>query len=194
MFWDEKIPRRRFTDAGGRGTVVTIIAGALEGIDPLPPPPESWAANDDADVAIWSMAMDAGATWTVPPARGANTIRTLNLFSGEGLRVAGSLVPASIGVQLQANRPVEIEAVKGPVEILLLQGRPIGEPVAQHGPFVMNSRAELETAFDDYRRTQFGGWPWPADAPVFPRAEGRFARHGDGRVERAGGVPSESSR
>lgn len=51
MFWDEKIPRRRFTDAGGRGTVVTIIAGALEDIDPLPPPPESWAANDDADVA-----------------------------------------------------------------------------------------------------------------------------------------------
>jgi hypothetical protein len=65
----------------------------------------------------------------------------------------------------------------------MLQGRPIAEPVAQYGPFVMNTRAELEQAFDDYRRTQFGGWPWPVDAPVHGRDAGRFARHADGRIE-----------
>jgi len=48
----------------------------------------------------------------------------------------------------------------------------------------MNTRAELEQAFDDYQRTKFGGWPFPEDAPVFPRTEGRFARHADGHVER----------
>ena len=69
-------------------------------------------------------------------------------------------------------------------ELLLLQGRPIGEPVAQYGPFVMNTEAEIQQAFADYRRTQFGGWPWPSDAPVHDREEGRFARHADGRVER----------
>jgi hypothetical protein len=74
--------------------------------------------------------------------------------------------------------------VNGPVEILLLQGRPIGEPVAQYGPFVMNTRAELEQAFADYRRTLFGGWPWPENAPVHGRDAGRFAKHADGRVER----------
>ena len=36
----------------------------------------------------------------------------------------------------------------------------------------------------DYRRTQFGGWPWPDPAPVHPRDESRFARHPGGRVER----------
>jgi len=67
----------------------------------------------------------------------------------------------------------------------VLQGKPIGEPVVQHGPFVMNTRQEIQQAFLDYQRTRFGGWPWPSDDPVHPRAEGRFARHADGRIERA---------
>ena len=58
------------------------------------------------------------------------------------------------------------------------QGRPIAEPVAQHGPFVMNTQAEIQQAFADYRRTEFGGWPWPDNAVVFPREKGRFAKFG----------------
>lgn len=65
----------------------------------------------------------------------------------------------------------------------LLQGRPIGEPVARHGPFVMNAPHEIQQAFADYRRTGFGGWPWPSDGPVHPREQGRFAVHADGRRE-----------
>ena len=48
--------------------------------------------------------------------------------------------------------------------------------------------AELQQAFADYRRTQFGGWPWAADDPVHPRTEGRFAKHADGKVERLDGA------
>jgi len=65
----------------------------------------------------------------------------------------------------------------------VLQGRPIGEAVAQYGPFVMNTREEIQQAIDDYRRTGFGGWPWSADDPVHGAERGRFARHVDGRVE-----------
>jgi redox-sensitive bicupin YhaK (pirin superfamily) len=185
MFWDKDLPRRRVTDAGGRRVDVTLIAGVLDDLNPLPPPPHSWAAQSDADVAIWSIAMEAGATWEVPPARDARTIRTLHVFAGTALRVGDRVVPCPAAIQVRADQAVSIEAVDGPVEILLLQGRPIGEPVAQYGPFVMNTQSELQQAFADYRRTQFGGWPWPGDAPVHPREQGRFARHADGRIEQA---------
>jgi quercetin 2,3-dioxygenase len=48
----------------------------------------------------------------------------------------------------------------------------------------MNTPAQIQQAFADYRRTEFGGWPWESDGPVHPRAEVRFARHADGRMER----------
>jgi len=184
MLWDKDIPRQTFTDPSGRRTVVTVIAGALEGAVPLPPPPHSWAAHPDADVAIWSISMESGAVWAVPPAQSPATARALHLFAGAGVKVANRTIAGTAAIRVHADRAVMIEAVNGPVDLLLLQGRPIGEPVAQYGPFVMNTDAELQQAFADYRRTQFGGWPWPEDAPVHRRDEGRFARHADGRVER----------
>ena len=190
MLWDPQIPRRREKDSAGRAAVVTVIAGAVGGVTPLPPPPNSWAADPASDLAIWSIALEPGASWTVPPARDALISRTLHLFKGAGVKIADRVVPGPSAVRVHADRAVTIEAISGAAEILLLQGRPINEPVAQYGPFVMNTRAELEQAFDDYQRTKFGGWPFPENAPVFPRTEGRFARHADGHVERVEVVAS----
>jgi redox-sensitive bicupin YhaK (pirin superfamily) len=185
MFWDKDVPRHRVTDAAGASVEVTVIAGALDGLAPPKPPPDSWAADAQADVAIWSIVLEAGAQWTLPPARDAGVTRMLYFFSGRELEIAGRVVTQAVAIEVVGDRPVPLHAVDGPVELLLLQGRPIAEPVAQYGPFVMNTRAELEQAFADYRRTQFGGWPFPENEPVHPRARGRFARHADGRVEEA---------
>jgi redox-sensitive bicupin YhaK (pirin superfamily) len=185
MFWADRIPHRRFRDANGKRVDVSVIAGALGDLHPLAPPPHSWGADPDSDLAIWSIAMEDGAAWTLPPARDSHTVRTLHQFAGKGLKVEDTDIPGPAAVQVQADQSVTIEANRGPIEILLLQGRPIGEPVAQYGPFVMNTRVELEQAFRDYQRTQFGGWPFPDSAPVHPREQGRFAKHADGRIEYA---------
>lgn len=186
MLWKENIPRVTFDDAGGRHTEVTLIAGELDGRRAPAPPPHSWASRPDTDVAIWSVALEPNAAFTLPRAKGPETVRTLYFFRGTSLKIAGRDFRAHAAVQVRSDADVELEAGADGAELLLLQGRPIAEQVVQYGPFVMNSRAEIQAAIIDYQRTGFGGWPWPSDDPVHDPKEGRFARHADGRVERLG--------
>ncbi len=185
MLWEKQIPRHVFTDAAGKTVEVTTVAGELGGRVPPPPPPKSWAARPDTDVAIWTLKLDAGATFTLPAAKHPEAIRTLYFFNGASLKIGDHELTQHAAAVVRSDVEAPLHAGPTAVEVLMLQGRPIGEPVAQHGPFVMNSRAELQQAFSDYQRTRFGGWPWPADDPVHGREAGRFARHIDGRLEKA---------
>jgi hypothetical protein len=185
MLWSHSIPKHIERDAEGRATEVTIVAGRVGDAAPPAPPPRSWASRPDSDVAIWTIKMEPGARFTLPAAsKGVN--RTLYFFRGSRLRVGDRAIGARHAVELHEGAAVPLENGPDEGELLLLQGRPIGEPVAQHGPFVMTSAAEIHQAFADYRRTRFGGWPWPSDGPVHGREEGKFARYADGRIERAG--------
>ncbi len=181
MLWGEQLPTVVSTDGGA---TVTVIAGALDGAEPPAPPPHSWAARADTDVAIWHVTLGAGATWTMPAARHPDTQRVVYAFAGSSVLLDGTSIEAGSGAHVACDAPTELRGgPTGPVECLVLQGRPIGEPVAQYGPFVLNDRAGIEQAFRDYERTRFGGWPWPADDPNHGPDRGRFARHADGRVE-----------
>lgn len=181
MLWNETIPR---LELEGGAVRMAIVAGSLQGATAPTPPPKSWASEPDSDVAIWTLKLAPGARLTLPPAR-AGTNRTLYFFAGDSLEVAGQLAP-KCGMRLQPDRAIELRNGDTEAEMLLLQGQPIGEPVAQQGPFVMNEQHELRQAMTDYRRTQFGGWPWDRDDPVHDRDAGRFAIHADGRREVAG--------
>jgi quercetin 2,3-dioxygenase len=183
MLWREQMPTHIARDSGGRTTAVTVVAGRLGEAQAAAPPPSSWAARADADVAIWTIKMAPGAKWTLPPAR-AGSNRTVYFFRGTALTVAGRTLPSSRAIALRPDVEVALENGADESELLLLQGRPLGEPVVSYGPFVMNSRAEIEQAMSDYQRTRFGGWPFASEDPVHPREESRFARHADGRIER----------
>ncbi len=158
------------------------MAGALADAKGPRTPPDSWAADPRNEVAIWTIRMAPGAVWTMPPAS-AGVNRVVYPFVGGKLRIDGQDIALPKAVQLRPEVAATFENGDQETEILLLQGRPIGEPVAKHGPFVMNTRLELQQAYDDYRRTRFGGWPWDRDDPVHPREQGRFAMHAGGRRE-----------
>ncbi len=182
MFWADAVP----TVSPAPGVLVTLVAGALGDVSPPAPPPRSYASKRESDVAIWTLRLAPGAAWTLPPAaRGSN--RFLYFFAGRALRAGDTPIPDPALVVVDPDSAVRLEAADAGVELLLLQGRPIAEPVAQYGPFVMNTRAQLQQAFADFQRTQFGGWPWGTPDPVNGR-EGRFARRPGEPVERPGHV------
>jgi quercetin 2,3-dioxygenase len=186
MLWSEDIRHEVIRDSAGSITDVTYIAGApaaaeIEGSQR--PPPDSWASDPTADLAIWTIKMAPGARWTLSAASIPHARRSLYFFKGGTLVVDGQSIPVKSAIEVDAHQSIELVNGAAPSELLMLQGRPIGEPVAQHGPFVMNSEQELRQAYADYHRTHFGGWPWPDEAPVHGSDRGRFARHADGRLE-----------
>lgn len=176
MHWAEHIPHIVSDD--GKSDV-TVWAGSLAGFSKrgLPPPPESYGSKEESDLGIFHVKLSPGGSYTMPPASGgAGTTRMAYFVEGRGVVIGNKTFTEHCAVTIHAeydatfSNPSTDEA-----EILILQGRPIGEPVAQSGPFVMNTQAELQQAYMDYRRTQFGGWPWQEDAVVFQRTKGRFA-------------------
>jgi redox-sensitive bicupin YhaK (pirin superfamily) len=127
--------------------------------------------------------MEPGAEWTMPPASG-KVRRTIYFFRGDKLSIEGNTLDANTSAEVRCNTPLLIVNGTRESELLILQAKPIAEPMVQHGPFVMNTEAEIRQAFTDYRSTQFGGWPWPRHDNVHPRDAGRFALHADGRLEK----------
>lgn len=178
MLWSEEIPHL----SPAPGVEVDVIAGALGAARPPLPPPDSWGSRPDSHLAIWLIRLESGAGWELPLVPDGVT-RMLHCFEGDDARIGSARLQADVAAELLPGAAVQLDNRGEAAEFLLLQGRPIGAPVFQLGPFVMNSPEELRTAFDDYRRTGFGGWPWSSRSPVHPRGEGRFAVHSDGRVE-----------
>lgn len=182
MLWSENIPKHESVDKHGRKTTIEITAGSIDDSKPPSPPPNSWAKPKENEVAVWNIYMEANAEWTLPEAS-AGINRTLYFYGGKELKANDRSIAYYHSAELDPAQKITLR--NGPEEgrILILQGKPIGEPVVQHGPFVMNSKEEINQAFEDYQKTQFGGWPWPTNDPVHNRSKGRFAMHADGTVE-----------
>ncbi len=184
MLWRESIPTFKSPD----GKInIEVIAGNLGSLKAPAPPPDSWAADPANEVAIYNIVMKPSARYTMPKAsKGIN--RTLYFYEGDGLQIEGQDISKYNAVELKAEVGTTIKVTGNSPEtsVLILQGKPISEPVIQHGPFVMNTKTEINQAFEDYHKTKFGGWPWQSYDQVHAREKGRFAKHADGRLEEMG--------
>lgn len=182
MMWAETIPHHKHKDAHGKQTEVEVIAGKLGNEKAPPPPPNSWAFDPSHEVAIWNIRMEPGARFTLPKAApGIN--RMIYFYQGNQIKLGETSLPAYHCCKATSDADLSIQNGNLEARILVLQGKPIGEQVIQYGPFVMNTKEEIHQAFEDYHRTQFGGWPWPKADQVHDRKLGRFALHADGRRE-----------
>jgi quercetin 2,3-dioxygenase len=183
MFWGSQIPKYNYTDSENRKTLVEVMAGNFEGKNAPEPPPDSWAYATDNEVLVLNIKMEANAEFQLPAAsEGVN--RTIYFYEGDTLSIQENAIGKYQQAQVLSHLNLNLRNGNTEASILVLQGKPIGEPVMQYGPFVMNTKEEINQAFEDYHATQFGGWPWSRFDNVHGKNEPRFAKHADGRLEK----------
>ena len=139
----EDVPRLTLDD----GSTVQVIAGSSHGV--------AGAVQRDVTQPLYlDIDLPAGATFEQPLPAGHNAF--LYVFRGEVV-VEGKAVPQArmaILDNAQAADGVRIKAT-APARLLLIAGRPLNEPIAQYGPFVMNTQAEIFQAVEDFRNGKF---------------------------------------
>lgn len=149
---DAAIPRVPLPDGGGQ---VRVIAGSFADQD--------GPATTFSELNVWDVRVNAGRSALLRVPEGHTT--AIAVFKGtvtvNGSRTAGQ---AELLVLDRAGTGVEVVAGAGDAVLLLMSGVPIGEPIVGYGPFVMNSRQEIEAAVSDFNAGRFGRMPARAPA------------------------------
>ncbi len=183
MLWAEDIPEIEQEAENGKKATVRLIAGRLNGKESLEPNSASWAKERENHVGIYLIRMEPDAEFTLPSVS-ATLNRNLYFYEGTSIEIDGETITVSNRVKLAGDQEIDIKNGEKESYLLVLEGEPINEPVAQYGPFVLNTKEEIHAAYAEFQQTQFGGWPWDRPDPVNERDAGRFASHADGRVEK----------
>ena len=148
MFWENQVPIINIQDSKGRITEITLVAGDYGMNKPPSPPPDSWASDPESDLAMWVIKLQSNAEW-VMPATSPNSARSLYIINGAGIKIGSQFISERNQVELMPDLDVKVTDTGSGTELLMLQGKPIGEPIVKYGPFVMNTKAEIQKAYSD---------------------------------------------
>jgi len=183
MFWKNQIPKVEIKDSNGIASKIEIISGDYDNIKAPTPPPNSWANNPENHMAVWVIHIKKKGIINLPIAV-QDINRCLYIMKDTKINLNQNPIQPSTMVELYSDKRITLENKGSDAKILLLQGKPINEPVAKYGPFVMNTRSEIEQAFQDYNSTGFGGWNWEDTAPIHGRFNGKFAKFPNGEIDK----------
>jgi redox-sensitive bicupin YhaK (pirin superfamily) len=130
------------------GTRIRVIAGEVDGV-------HGAVADIVADPAYLDVSLPPGTSLTQPVARGHAAFAYV--FEGEATfgGAEGTAVRAVRLAVLGDGDAVQVHTAEQPVRFLLISGKPLYEPIARWGPFVMNTREEIEQALLDLRNGTF---------------------------------------
>ena len=179
MLWSEDIPKIKSTDENGNSTEIDLIAGNLNGQKALLPNPDSWAADIENNVQIWTIKLNPNSKFSITGIDESIT-RTIYFYRGNEIDINETKVNVKKLILLDSKEDVHIKNSSEIAYLFFLQGKPINEPLVQHGPFIANSQEEIQEAMQEYRKTQFGVWPYKTNEPVHDKKIGRFAKFANG--------------
>lgn len=182
MLWNEDIPVVKYKDQADKLTKIQVIAGKINEVNALDPTPDSWAANTENAVGVYTIEMEPEAEWTLPKTN-ADANRSIFFYKGGHVVLENLSINSDHILEVLAGEDITIKNGDKASYFLVLEGKPINEPVVQHGPFVMNTAEEIRETMKEYGKTQFGGWPWGETEMVHAKDKGRFAIHSNGRKE-----------
>ncbi len=128
----------------GAGTV-KVIAGEAEG--------EGAVIDTRTPIQYLHFTLQPGKRHTQAVPAGHNGF--VYTLSGRGAAAGTDVPPQHLGILTDGDR-LELAAGDEPWSVLLITGRPLDEPVARWGPFVMNTEAQVQQALDDFRAGRLG--------------------------------------
>ena len=131
--------------------LVKVIAGRFDGT--------AGAVEGGAtDPHYWDLRLEPGAVFEAGVPADYNAF--LYAYEGEvNVGEVGMPLPHRAAGLLSGGDAVRLQAGPEGARVLLLAGKPIGEPVVQYGPFVMNTREEIEQAIADFQAGELGRGP-----------------------------------
>jgi redox-sensitive bicupin YhaK (pirin superfamily) len=140
----QDIPAAEIPVQEGGGASVRVLAGEYDGA--------AGPAKAQTPIRILDARLQASAAWAITPEEGHNVFCCVYegaITAPDHLGREQTVTAPAVAV-FSGEGPIEITAGADGAEIFYCEGRPINEPVARHGPFVMNSRQEIEQAMRDY--------------------------------------------
>ena len=111
--------------------------------------------NFSAHARLLDITLPANASVTLDTAAGAHADETALVYVISGSLNTSPTVQARQLARFGVGDQLQLQAGNETTHLLLLTGKPLGEPIVQYGPFVMNTEAEIQQAIDDYRNGRF---------------------------------------